>query len=111
MSREAGLNWPRQEESWPAFQGYLDVAPELAKGMAANPDLRVFVANGLYDIATTFYAAENNLARSTMPLDRVGVVNYPAGHMMYVHEPSFEQLAEDLEVFISGAAGGDAGSR
>jgi carboxypeptidase C (cathepsin A) len=35
-----------------------------------------------------------------MPLDRITLRNYPAGHMMYVHEPSFEALAKDLADFI-----------
>jgi hypothetical protein len=30
--------------------------------MAFNPDLRVFVGSGLYDIATTFFAAEHATA-------------------------------------------------
>ena len=25
---------------------------------------------------------------------------YPAGHMMYLHQPSIEQLAEDVRNFI-----------
>ena len=108
MSREAGEGWKRQTEEWPAFQGYLDVAPVLARGMADNPELRVFVANGLYDIATTFHAAETNLARSTMPLDRVVLRNYPAGHMMYVHQPTLVELSDDLLEFVRAGTGAPA---
>lgn len=100
MSGEASGEWKRPESLDSAFSGYLDVAPALARGMAQNPDLRLFVGNGYYDIATSFFAAEHNIARSTMPLDRVTLRNYPAGHMMYVHEPSFEALAKDLADFI-----------
>ena len=42
------------------------VAPHLARGMADNPDLAVFVANGYFDLATTFFAAEYNVRRSTV---------------------------------------------
>jgi len=101
MSSEAGENWKRPEEEWAAFQGYVDVAPDLARGMADNPDLRVFIANGLYDIATSFFAAENNVARSTMDRERVVLENYPAGHMMYVHHPTLVDLAADLKAFIT----------
>ena len=103
MSGEAGKNWKRPEERWAAFQGYVDVAPAVARGMADNPGLRVFVANGLYDIATTFFAAENNVARSTMDRERVVLRNYPAGHMMYVHQPTLVALAGDLKAFIAAA--------
>jgi carboxypeptidase C (cathepsin A) len=101
MSSEAGSQWKRQTEEWGAFQGYLDVAPHLARGMADNPDLRVFVASGLFDIATTFFAAEHNVSRSTMDRARVELRNYPAGHMMYVHQPTLEQLARDLLDFVA----------
>ncbi len=100
MSPEAGNHWKRPDESWPAFQGYVDVTPALARGMADNPDLRLFVANGLYDIATTFFAAECNVRRSTMDLSRVELRNYPAGHMMYVHRPTLRELARDMREFI-----------
>jgi carboxypeptidase C (cathepsin A) len=101
MSEVAGRNWKRPKEEWPSFQGYVDVAPALARGMADNPDLRVFVASGLYDIATTFFAAEHNVQRSTMDRARVTLKRYPAGHMMYVHEPTFFELARDLRAFVA----------
>lgn len=106
MSSEAGSKWKRQNEEWAAFQGYLDVAPLIARGMADNPDLRVFVGSGLYDIATTFFGAEHNVRRSTMDLDRVVLRNYPAGHMMYVHQPSLQKMSQDLLEFV-GASGED----
>lgn len=102
MNPDAGSQWKRQKEEWGAFQGYLDVAPHLARGMADNPDLRVFVASGLYDIATTFYAAEHNVRRSTMDQDRVELHEYPAGHMMYVHRPTLERLSRDMLEFVGG---------
>jgi len=103
-SDEAGGKWKRPKEEWAAFQGYVDVAPVLARGMADNPALRVFIANGQYDIATTFFAAETNVQRSTMDLDRVVLRNYPAGHMMYVHHPTLAELARDLRTFIKPSA-------
>ena len=101
MSREAGKNWKRIEEDWPAFQGYVDVSPDLARGMANNPDLRTFIGSGLYDIATTFFGAVHNVRRSTMDRSRVVLRNYPAGHMMYVHEPSLVEMARDLREFVA----------
>lgn len=100
MSGEAGSEWKRPEDLESAFSGYLDVTSSVARGMAQNPHLRLFVGNGYYDIATTFFAAENNLARSTVPMDRVVLRNYEAGHMMYAHHPSFDALAQDLITFI-----------
>jgi carboxypeptidase C (cathepsin A) len=104
MSREAGKGWKRPKEEWSAFQGYVDVAPVLARGMAENPELRVFIASGIYDIATTFFAAETSVQRSTMDLSRVVRRNYPAGHMMYVHQPTLVGLARDMQDFLAPTA-------
>ena len=101
MSEEAGRSWKRPKEEWSAFQGYVDVTPALARGMADNPDLRVFIASGLYDIATTFFAAEYNVRRSTMDRSRVVLRRYPAGHMMYVHGPTFIELSRDIREFVA----------
>ena len=106
MSNEAGGKWKRPAEGWAAFQGYVDVAPALARGMAENPQLRVFIASGYYDIATTFFAAEHNVRRSTMDRARVTLKDYPAGHMMYVHQPTFVELARDVRRFVE--AGSEA---
>jgi carboxypeptidase C (cathepsin A) len=101
MSEEAGKNWKRPKEDAPAFQGYVDVAPALARGMADNPALRVFVASGLYDIATTFFGAEYSVRRSTMDRSRVVLKRYPAGHMMYVNGPAFADLSRNLREFVA----------
>jgi carboxypeptidase C (cathepsin A) len=101
MSEEAGKNWKRPKEEAAAFQGYVDVAPALARGMADNPALRVFVASGLYDIATTFFAAEYSVRRSTMDRARVVLKRYPAGHMMYVHGPTFVELSRNMREFVA----------
>jgi len=101
MNPSAGRDWKRPEEAWAAFSGYLDVTPTLARGMADNPDLHVFIASGYYDLATSFFAAEYNVRRSTMDPERVVVRHYPAGHMMYVHGPSRRALAEDVRAFYS----------
>jgi carboxypeptidase C (cathepsin A) len=101
MSEEAGKSWKRPKEEGAAFQGYVDVAPALARGMADNPALRVFVASGLYDIATTFFAEEYVVRRSTMDRSRVVLKRYPAGHMMYVNGPSFAELTRNMREFVA----------
>ena len=102
MSGEAGSAWKRPKGLESAFQGYVDVAPDLARGMADNPQLRVFIANGMYDVATTFYASEYEVQRSTMDLKRVELHRFPAGHMMYVHHPTQSALLKAIREFIVG---------
>jgi carboxypeptidase C (cathepsin A) len=99
-----GNVWKRPESLRSSFSGYVDVGPELARAMEDNPALRVFIGSGLFDLATTFYAAEVNVRRARLPRERVVLQHYPAGHMMYVNAESSEQLARDLREFVRSCA-------
>lgn len=94
--------------SYSEFEGRSVSAVEaLSAAMRANPHLKVHVALGYYDGATPYYAAEHVLARLQIPeelRENIDTAYYPAGHMMYVHEPSRLQQATDLGGFVSGAA-------
>lgn len=79
---------------------YVNVSPWLERAMRQNSDLRVLAANGLYDLATPFFATEMTFNRPGYDQDRVTLTYYPAGHMMYLHQPSIEQLGQDLRDFI-----------
>ncbi|MBI3410043.1 MAG: peptidase S10 [Planctomycetes bacterium] len=81
---------------------YLNVAPRLRDAMTANKYLRVFVANGYYDLATPYFATEytfNHLGGDKSLSERVTMGFYEAGHMMYTHRPSLRKLREDLTKF------------
>jgi carboxypeptidase C (cathepsin A) len=82
---------------------YLNVAPTLEKALVQNRYLRVFVANGYYDLATPYLATEytfDHLRPEEALAGRVRMAYYDAGHMMYVHRPSHEKLKRDLAEFI-----------
>ncbi len=87
---------------------YVRSADALASAMAANPHLKVFVANGYYDLATPFAAAEHTFDHLDPPQRRknVTLTYYEAGHMMYVHEPSLRRLRHDLVKFYAEAVPG-----
>ncbi|ALG06543.1 S10 family peptidase [Kibdelosporangium phytohabitans] len=83
------------------------VANKLAAAMRANNNLKVHVASGYLDGATPYYAAEHvlaHLAISDELRDNIETKYYPAGHMMYVHEPSRLQQSEDLAAFVRNAS-------
>jgi carboxypeptidase C (cathepsin A) len=76
-------------------------------GQAANPHLKVHVAFGHYDGATPYFAAEHVLAHLNIPdelRENVDSAYYPAGHMMYVHEPSRIQQSKDLAIFVQNSS-------
>ena len=76
-------NWSMNEQGWPA---YVNVTPWLGKGMRENPDLKVLLASGWYDLATPFFGAEMAMYQNGVVLDRVQFDYYDAGHMMYLKE-------------------------
>ncbi|MCW3477017.1 S10 family peptidase [Limobrevibacterium gyesilva] len=103
FNREALLKWdwlgPRKDDT-PRWPGYVNVAPVLGKLLRENPGLRVLMANGLYDLATPFHAAENTIAGNGIDAGRIAMTYYDAGHMMYLHEPSLGALVGDLRAWM-----------
>jgi carboxypeptidase C (cathepsin A) len=81
---------------------YLNVTPYIGKAMRENSGLRVFVAQGYYDFATPFFAAEYALSRTGIPQDRIVWRYYGAGHMMYVRDEDRVKLSRDVRAFIRG---------
>ncbi len=95
-------NWRYEEHQ----NQYVDVAETLRKAMNINPHLKVFVANGYYDLATPYLAAEytiNHLQLEPKLYDNVVMAYYEAGHMMYLHRPSLVKLKQDLADFLRSA--------
>lgn len=92
---------------------YVNVADRLRSAMTENPHLRVFLASGYYDLATPPFAADYTF--NTMQLDpgarsRLETHYYEAGHMMYLHRPSLDQLRRDLSAYYDRALT-EAGAR
>ena len=86
---------------------YINVAETLRKAMSVNPYLKVFVANGYYDLATPYTATEytfSHLGIDPELEENISMAYYEAGHMMYIHLPSLAQLKEDLADFIHSAS-------
>ncbi|WP_372663371.1 S10 family peptidase [Amycolatopsis kentuckyensis] len=94
--------------SYSDFEGRsVSVVDSVSAAMRANPHLRVHVAFGHYDGATAYYAAEHVLAHLQIPeelRENIDTAYYPAGHMMYVHEPTRVQQSKDLAKFVKKAS-------
>jgi carboxypeptidase C (cathepsin A) len=74
--------------------------------MTHNPYLKVFVANGYYDLATPYLATRYTVDHMELPPNlqtNITMGYYDAGHMMYVNEPSLAVLKRDLAAFIRSA--------
>ncbi len=82
------------------------VAADLASAIRKNPHLKVFSANGYFDLATPFFATEYDLDHMELPEELRGNVQfgyYPSGHMIYLNVDALHKLRDDLAGFIAGA--------
>jgi carboxypeptidase C (cathepsin A) len=102
LSGTVGRNWNWDLER--SGGGYINVAENMRRAMAADENLKVFVANGYYDLATPFFATEytmNHLMVEPHLKDNIVMQYYEAGHMMYIHQESLVKLKHDLAEFIA----------
>ena len=89
---------------------YLNVAETLRGAMSKNRFLKVWIANGYYDLATPFFATEYTV--NTMQLDpslrgNMTLTYYESGHMMYLHKVSLAKFRDDAARFIKSALPGE----
>ena len=83
-----------------------DVLPDLHDAMTQNPQLRVFSANGYYDMATPFFGTQYSLSHMNLDPSLRGNITYgfyESGHMVYLHEPALAQFRADLERWYDSA--------
>ncbi|HKM89671.1 MAG TPA: hypothetical protein VJX29_03575 [Candidatus Acidoferrales bacterium] len=105
LGGEPGRNWDwkRTDSRRGFFPGAPNVMDDLAQAMIANPYLQVQVENGLYDLATPFFATEYTMEHLGLPAKLQGHIKeeyYDAGHMMYVNEASLAKLKENVAKFM-----------
>jgi carboxypeptidase C (cathepsin A) len=87
-----------------AFPGATNVMTDLATAMKYNPDLKVMVAGGYFDLATPFYEGWYEMHHlPNLPNALLGNMEfhyYPSGHMVYANEESLHKLHDDVADFI-----------
>lgn len=85
---------------------YADTSVPMKDAMSKNPYMKILVAQGYYDMATPFYAAEYTI--SALNLDptlrkNISFEYYESGHMMYIETKSLAKLKADVAAFMAGA--------
>jgi carboxypeptidase C (cathepsin A) len=86
---------------------YVNVAETLRYAIHTHPFLKIYVANGYFDLATPFFATEytfNHLGLDPGLQENIHMGYYEAGHMMYIHMPSLAKLKQELVDFIGWAS-------
>jgi carboxypeptidase C (cathepsin A) len=81
----------------------MNVMPDLAAAMKQNPNLKVQLNGGYYDLATPFFAAQWELDQLPMQpslMKNTETHFYDSGHMVYAHEPDLKALHDNVAAFI-----------
>ncbi len=101
-----GFRWDWKHQGNDAWGGQVAIStlPDMATAMKRNPNLKILILNGYYDLATIFYGVEYSISHMDLPENlqkNIIMKYYEAGHMMYTHEPSMRQFKQDVGAFIS----------
>ena len=87
-----------------AGEGFPDTSEALRLAFVKNPYMKLFVANGYYDLATPFFATQYTLDHMNLTLQqhqKITLGYYDAGHMMYIKSDSLAHLKKDVSAFLA----------
>ena len=77
--------------------------PDLAWAMKYNPNLKVQLNAGYFDLSTPFYESIYEMRQLPMPTKLQANIEckfYQSGHMVYAHEAALKELHDNVVAFI-----------
>jgi carboxypeptidase C (cathepsin A) len=80
-----------------------NVMPDLAWAMKYNPNLKVQLNAGYFDLSTPFYAGVYEMQQLPMPTKLQANIEYKfyrSGHMVYAHQAALKELHNNVADFI-----------
>jgi carboxypeptidase C (cathepsin A) len=80
-----------------------NVLPDLASAMKQNPNLKVMVNGGYFDVSTPYFEGKMELRHLPVPPEiqrNIEYHYYESGHMVYVHPPTLKELHDNVADFI-----------
>ncbi len=80
-----------------------NVMPDLAEAMKYNPNLKVMLNTGYYDLATPFFEGVYEMKHMPIPPELQKNIRfrfYELGHMVYAHEAALKELHDNVANFI-----------
>ena len=93
---------PGQTQVFSARQG-TNVMPDLANAMKLNPNLKVQLNAGYFDLATPFYQGVYEMHHLQIPQNLQSNIEfrfYESGHMVYAKDASLKQLHDNVADFM-----------
>ena len=95
---------PGQNEQAPLSQRQgVNVMPDLANAMKLNPNLKIQLNAGYFDLATPFYQGIYEMHHLQIPQNLQANIEYrfyESGHMVYAKDASLKQLHDNVADFI-----------
>src|SRR5260221_3145607 len=107
MSRRPGPSSTSPGELPSPLSQAVNVMVDLANAMKYNPNLKVLVNGGYFDLATPFYEGIYEMQHLPIPASlqkNIEFKFYESGHMVYAHEASLKELHRNVADFIAGTA-------
>ncbi len=80
-----------------------NVMPDIAAALKMNPNLKIQLNGGYYDLATPFYEGIYEMQHLQIPARlqaNIEFKQYESGHMVYAHQASLQQLHDNVAGFI-----------
>lgn len=100
-----GFKWDWKHEGnmlW-GSSAAINTGIDMANAMSKDPNVKVMILNGYFDVATVFYGVEHTIDHLGLRKeikDNIIMKYYEAGHMMYIHQPSLEKFKKDVTELI-----------
>jgi carboxypeptidase C (cathepsin A) len=89
-----------------ALPGTTNVMLDLAIALKYNPQLKILLNAGYFDLATPFYEGVYEMEHLPIEADlhkNIEFQFYESGHMVYAHEASLKAIHENVAAFIRGS--------
>lgn len=106
MVVEPAWDWRHKAPGFDDRLTTANTALDLSAAMRGNPQMKVLAMNGLYDLATPFFATETALRHMLLTPDlrgNVALTYYASGHMTYGDQAALKQMKADLAKFYDSA--------
>ena len=118
LAENLGVTWPMSEyrsiapgaSAW-TWAGTLgpggpfldyDYQAQIGPAFKANPNFRLMIGTGLFDLTTTVGPARYLVTKSDWPRERVFQRQYFGGHMAYTHAPTHKAFTDDIRAWVTG---------
>ncbi len=90
-------HWDFETTGW---SGFADTSAALRRAFAKNPYMRVYIAEGMYDAATPYFAVDytfDHMNLTPQAHKSIARSHFNAGHMVYIDNTSMEKLKRDID--------------